>query len=112
MKKLKLSKDEKRLLRNIAAEVDYWPDGMSDEAVSCAASVLERHGLVRVAWASGHVAVNAMLTDYGKAYLLANPHLRGPIDWRWIIGTAISAATLAATLITMLTACRALSMME
>ena len=82
---------------------------MSDEAVSCAAAVLERHGLVHAAWASGHIALYAVLTDYGKAYLLANPHLRSPVDWRWIIGTAIAATTLAVAIIALLTTCRTIN---
>lgn len=105
MEKLKLSENEKRLLRNISADVGYWPDGMSNELVSCAASVLERLGLVRVEWESGHIAANALLTDYGRAYILANPHLRGPVDWEWIIGTSIAVIAALGTIAVLFVAC-------
>lgn len=105
MERIKLSHNEKRLLRNIAAEVDYWSDGMGDEAVACCASVLERVGLVRVAWASGHVPADAALTEFGKAYVIANPRLRNPIDWKWIIGVSLTAIAAATGIIALFAAC-------
>jgi len=42
---------------------------------------------------------DARLTAYGREYLALNPLLRNPIDWKWIITTAIAlAAALAAFL--------------
>lgn len=105
MQRIRLTRNEKRLLRNIAAEVDYWPDGMSDEVVACCASILERVGLIQVAWISGHIPVDAMLTDFGKAYIIANPHLRNPIDWKWIIGISLTAIATATGIIALFTAC-------
>lgn len=105
MQRLKLTRNEKRLLRNIAAGVGYRPDGMSDEVVACCASVLECVGLVRVAWSSGHIPMDAMLTDFGKAYIIANPHLRNPVDWKWIIGISLTAIAAATGIIALFTAC-------
>ena len=81
MERVKLSKDEKRLLRNIAAGVACWPDGMGAETLAVSASALEDAGLVMVMWKSGHLVAGADLTAKGTAYLLANPSLRNPIDW-------------------------------
>lgn len=106
VQRISLSKDEKRLLRNRLAGVDYYPDGMSLEVVSHAALMLERYGLLQVLWAEGHTVVDCKLTNFGRAYMLANPHLHNPVDWRWIITTAISVAALLVAVATFLTACR------
>lgn len=105
MQRIRLTRSEKQLLRNIAAGVSYWPDTMSCEAVSCAVAELERHGLIRVAWASGHIVAAAELTDFGTAYVLANPHLRNPVECQSILGSAIAIATLAVVIVALLTAC-------
>lgn len=105
MQRIPLSRNEKRLLRNVAADVGYWPDGMSDEVLACCASVLEHAGLIRVAWETGHVPAGATLTNFGKAYMIANPHLRGPVDWKWIVGTIVAATVAATGIIALLTAC-------
>ena len=107
MQKIRLTRNEKRLLRNIAAGVDYWPDGMCDSAVACAASEFERKGLIRAAWASGHILVDAVLTDIGRSYIVNNPHLWNPIDWKWIITTIIAFGTLIVAFAALLTACNA-----
>ncbi len=108
VQRISLSRNEKRLLCNRQAGVDYYPDGMSLEAVLHAALMLERHGLLRVLWVEGHTVVDCRLTNFGKAYMLANPHLRNPIDWRWVVTTAISIAALLVAIATLLTACRIL----
>ncbi|MCH5220297.1 MAG: hypothetical protein J1F20_06965 [Muribaculaceae bacterium] len=101
MERIKLSKNEKRLLRNIQSEVAYWPDGMSDEVVSCTATSLEAHGLIHVIWESGHIARDATLTETGIAYLVQNPQLYNPIDWVKIgaIAAIVSAIGMIAGLI-------------
>ena len=106
MRLIKLSSDEKRLLRNVQAEVNYWPDGMSDERIACAASALEHSGLVVVMWESGHFPAAIELTDFGVAYLIRNPHLHNPVDWRWIVGTIIAVGMLAATIMSVLASCK------
>lgn len=108
MQKIQLTRNEKRLLRNIAAGVDYWPAGMSDETISCAASELERHDLIRAAWTSGQILVDAALTNFGSSYIVNNPHLWNPIDWKWIITTIIAVGTLTVAVIALLTACKAI----
>ena len=109
MQRIKLTRNEKRLLRNIAANVDYFPDGMSDEAISCAAAALERCGLILVSWSSGHIVASTELTEFGVSYIIDNPHLHNPIPWRWIVGTAITIATLIVSIIALLTACIAMN---
>ena len=81
MQKIQLTRNEKQLLRNINANLDYWPEGMSDQLISHSLASLESKGMVVVAWTSGMIPVATELTDYGKAYLDCNPHLQNPIDW-------------------------------
>lgn len=81
MVRIRLSKNEKRVFRNVAAQLEYWPGGMSEEEISHALCGLERVGLVKVMWASGMKPVAADLTGFGKAYLDFNPHLWNPLNW-------------------------------
>lgn len=98
MQRIKLSKDEKRLFRNILSEVSYWPSELTAERLAEAVSSLEDKRLIRVAWESGHVPCAAEVTERGNAYFLNNPKLTNPVDWKWIIGTGIALiAAIAAT---------------
>lgn len=105
MERIKLSKNEKRLLRNVGADLDYWPEGLSDQEITHSLSSLENKKLVRVAWSSGMTPVASELTDYGRAYLDNNPHLFNPVSWKWIIATFISFATLVVAIIALCIAC-------
>ena len=105
MERIKLSKKEKALLRNIASGVSYPPDNMSIEVISCTASFLERRGLIVVVWASGHEFVSARLTNYGIAYLQENSKLNNPINWYQIITTIIQVGILIATTAAIFTGC-------
>lgn len=81
MERIKLSKNEKRLLRNIGAGLDYWPDNISDQQISHSLASLENKGLILVAWSSGMYPVASELTDFGRVYLDSNPYLFNPVDW-------------------------------
>ncbi len=102
-----MTRNEKRLLHNIAARVGYWPEGMGRETLAGCASALERLGLIQVAWECVHDVVDARLIAFGTAYLLANPSLRNPIDWKWITATILGAATLAVAILGLFVACSA-----
>ena len=108
MQRIQLTRNEKQLLRNINANLDYWPEGMSDQLISHSLASLESKGMVVVAWTSGMMPVATELTDYGKAYFDCNPHLHNPIDWKWIITTIIAIGTLIVAVIALLTACKAI----
>lgn len=69
------------MFRNVAAQLEYWPGGMSEEEISHALCALEKESLVKVMWATGMSPVAADLTGFGKAYLDFNPHLRNPLNW-------------------------------
>ena len=88
MERIKLSKGEKRVLRTLSG-LGYDALGEFDTA---AIRSLDRHGLVQGAYIEGHGVEDARLTTMGKAYLMDNPKLRNPIDWKWIAPIAAVAA--------------------
>lgn len=90
MERIKLTKDEKTVLRflyNRCGCPDIYPRHIF---VSCVES-LERHGLAKGAWTEGYDLDDARITRQGKVYLAHNPTLRNPVDWKWIVTTALAA---------------------
>lgn len=96
MKRIRLSRNEKRLLRNIALRADYWPDGMSKAALAACAGSLSDAGFIRAAFSSGHELYAAELTHKGAMYLQENPHLHNPTDWSRVAAIAAVVGTIAA----------------
>lgn len=105
MEKVRLSKNEKEVLRNVSLNVAHWPDGMEAGSLSFALSSLERKGFVRVARASGHEPVAAELTDLGIAYLENNPRLENPVDWKWIASITVGLIAAVAAVAALFIAC-------
>lgn len=103
MKRIKLSKDEKQAMR-LLASVGWCPDTYPFHRFALGVEGLEEKGLALAAWASGHELVSAGLTTKGETYLALNPSLRNPVDWKWVIGTAIALVTL----LHLLAACQSL----
>lgn len=89
MEKIKLSSNEKKVLRSISMK-DRKPETMSKSGFYTAVRSLERHGLVHAMYEEGNGVVDARLTDEGVTYLSENPSLRNPVDWQIVaISTAI-----------------------
>ncbi len=101
MKRIRLTKDEKQALR-LLTSVGWCPDTFPFHRFALGVEGLEEKGLAMAAWASGHELVSAEITTKGEVYLALNPSLRNPVDWKWVIGTAIALATL----LHLLVACR------
>lgn len=74
-------------------------DTMPRSIVRRALHSLESQSLVSVAWVEGGDYEAVRLTRDGKDYLIKNPKLKNPIDWKWIVGTTIGITTLAVTII-------------
>ena len=92
MKQIKLSKQEKQVLRLISIGIvcpNTYPQHIF---ISCVGS-LERLGLVKGLWNEGHELKDVRMTKYGKTYLATNPNLRNPVDWKWVITTIIAVAS-------------------
>lgn len=105
MGRVRLSKDERRVLRMVAAGQCACPAAFPRHAFNAAVRSLERAGLVRAAYAEGGEVVEVKLTSEARQYLAENPGLRNPVDWRWVVTSAISLLSAAIGVIAMLVAC-------
>lgn len=91
MEKIHLTRREKEVLRLIGSGC-IRPSTYPLHLFVSSVRTLELKGLVK-----GGLLEDARLTAYGREYLALNPLLCNPIDWKWIITTAIAlAAALAA----------------
>lgn len=105
MKEPTLSKNEKKVLLLLNKHGGDALDTMPRSVVRRALRSLESQALVQVAWIEGGDYEAVRLTRDGKDYLIENPKLRNPINWKWVIGILISAATLIATIVLGCIAC-------
>ena len=108
MERISLTRSEKEVLRLLGGGLGC-PDGYPRHVFCACAASLERKGLARCAWAAGHKLVDARITPYGKEYLALNPRLRNPIDWKWVVTTAIALAAVVAGFLALFISC---SMLE
>ena len=47
------------------------------------------YGLVKGAYLEGGGVDDAKLTNMGKVYLMDNPKLRNPLDWKWVVAIVV-----------------------
>ena len=93
MERVKLSKNEKKVMRCIASE-GRCADSFQAEIYSRCARSLERKGLVKGGYIEGGEAESARLTPDGRDHLAVNPNLTNPINRGMIIIIAIAAVML------------------
>lgn len=105
MERIKLSKDEKKVLMLLHKHGQRGLDTMPRSCVRRSLRRLESLDMVKVAWIEGGDYEVMSLTRNGKDYLIENPKLLNPIDWKWITATAIGIATCAGTILSLVIAC-------
>ncbi len=93
MERIKLSKNEKKVLLLVSSGQDC-PDSFPAHVFAGCVRTLEIKGLIKGAYVEGGGVEAARLTSYGRTFLAENPKLRNPLDWKWIITTAIAVAGL------------------
>lgn len=99
MNQIKLTRSEKEVFRLIAQGEGHCPSEYPQHQFNASVQSLVCLGLVYAIYEEGHNVVEAILTSKGKVYLASNPKLINPIDWRWLISTAIGGiAAIAATI--------------
>lgn len=108
MQRVKLTRNERMVLRLLNAGLDCPPSFPQHKYIAGCIG-LEKIGFAQCMWATGHELVAADITTEGETYLALNPQLRNPINWKWLIGTALAAASLAISIIAFLIACKALN---
>lgn len=89
MERIKLSKNEKKVLRLLDKHGQDALDTMPRSVVRRALRRLESLSLVRVAWVEGGDFEAVMLSKDGKDYLIENPKLSNGINWKSIIDTTL-----------------------
>lgn len=108
MQKVRLTRNEKRTLRLLAAGL-WCPDSMPFHQFAAGCIGLKRKGFAQCTRVSGHELADAQITTEGETYLAINPTLRNPIEWKWIITTIITFGAFIVSVVALLTACRALN---
>ena len=90
MERIRLSKEEKQVLRLPSSGMGC-PDTFPFHVFVAGVVSLERKGLVKCEWTEGHRLADAGITGGGKAYLMANSslrngcHCRYESDSKWIL---------------------------
>ena len=101
MDRIKLSKEEKLLLKRLSAR--KYPDQVLEEDLKVF-MILENESLVH--GTKGKVGILApRLTAMGEAYIASNPKLKNPSIWedtKYIINTTISIIALIISLIALI----------
>lgn len=108
MDRIKLSNTEKRILKSLFL---YGCDSILDFAFNdsiMALTRLEQIGFVKVAWIDGGLFDDVALTNVGKSYVRNNPNLRNPVEWKWVVTTAIAVITAIASITTLFISCSVL----
>lgn len=101
MDRIKLTKREKHVLRALSSNNANALCEFDIPAINRLMTL----GLVRAAFIEGHRLEAAELTTMGKQYLYDNPHLRNPIDWKFIVTTTLAAIAAAAAVAALFVAC-------
>ena len=98
MERIRLTKEEKKVLLLISTG-DDCPDSFPAHIFTGCVRSLERKGLVKGAYVERGGVEAVRLTSDGRMFLAENPKLKNPLDWKWIITTAIAAAGLITAII-------------
>ena len=104
MGKIHLTKHEKEVLRLIQS-LGGCPETYPYDVFAACVRSLQRKGFVRGFWSEEKGLVTVVVTDEGMLYMAENPTLRNPVDWKWIITTAIALASVIIAAIALFVAC-------
>lgn len=105
MERVKLSKQAKTVLKSLRGGVVACPESMIQSDFNSGARELQHHGFtVCHEEENGNVEV-ARLTDKGKLYLEDNPALHNPVDWKWVVTTAIAIVAAVAAIAALFVSC-------
>lgn len=104
MERISLTKQEKQVLRLLNACCGC-PDNYPFYIFASCINSLERKGLAKGMWGESHKLVDARITSMGRTYIALNPNLRNPIDWKWIITTAIALTAAITAIVALFISC-------
>lgn len=104
MERIKLTKNQKQVLRMVANGQGVCPAEFPSHTFNASVRLLQQQGLVKAAYGEGGGVVDSELTDEGRQYLAENPRLRNPIDWGKM-GVYIAIASLIVGIAALFIAC-------
>lgn len=105
MDRVKLSRDAKAVFRLLHSKIYTCPKSIPQQRFNLGALELHRKGLAHIHQEDGGDVLIARLSEEGKTYILSNPNLLNPIDWKWVIPTILTAITAITTLLLLFIAC-------
>lgn len=97
MERIRLSENEKSILRELRRGNDNVPVGMDNFSYFDAVVSLSEKGLLRSKTNYDEV-LDVQLTPKGYAYMVSNPHLLNPVDWSKVAAVAAIITAVATTL--------------
>ena len=97
MERIKLSKQEKAILRELYRGNRDIPNGIDNFSYFDAVVSLTGKGLVR-SRTNYEDVLDTRLAPKGYAYINTNPHLLNPVNWTMVAAIAACVAAIAATL--------------
>ena len=104
MERIRLTKEEKTVLRMVAGKVK--PKEFPEHVYLSCVRRLERLGLVEAFWVEEKdTPAEVLLSDTGAMYLAENPSLRNPTDWKWVVTTAIAVVGAGTAIAALFVAC-------
>lgn len=98
MERVRLTKEEKRVLRWLQRNNGGKLKQIEKLAFAPAVRSLEQKGLVRGFWSEEVGLVDAALTESGETYIFFNPRLQNPINWNKVTAIAACISAFAAVL--------------
>lgn len=104
MNKVKLSNSAKNVMRILYSGKDR-PSTFPEYEFAAGAEELEEHGFAVCAWGEGHQLEDAILTSKGETYIIFNPSLRNPIDWKYVFQISLLLISTVASIIALFVAC-------
>lgn len=108
MERIRLSRNEKKVLRLIADSHTCCPAYIPVDKYATAVWTLENFGLVRAAHEEGGGIVDVRLTERGRSRIAADSSLCTPTDWKWIVSTAIALIAAIIAVAALFVSCRIL----
>ena len=97
MERIRLSKSEKSILRELRRGNDNVPNGMDNYSYFDAVTSLTEKRLVK-SRTNHEEVIDVKLTAKGYSYMVTNPHLLNPIDWSKVAAIAAIITAVATTL--------------
>lgn len=103
MERIKLSKNEKVVLR-LMAHYGLRPKEYPEHKYNAGVRQLTQKGLVKALYQDGGDLVDVILTDQGEQYMAENPKLTNPVNWA-AVATVISVIWVLVSIVALFVSC-------